>query len=648
MTGDVAGVEPLRSTDPRQLGPCELLGRLGEGGMGTVYLARLATTGRMVAVKMIRPDLAHDAEFRRRFRGEVKRARQVPPFCTAEVLDADPDHEPPYLVAEYVDGPSLASVVADRGPLTSGNLHGLAVGMATALTAIHGAGVIHRDLKPSNVLLPPGSPKVIDFGIARAMAGTGAGSGTRTDQLVGTAAYMAPERFESASKSVLTPAADVFAWGAVVAYAGTGRTPFAAETPAATAVRILTQEPDLEGLDGPLRELVELALAKEPGERPAARELLDRLLGGGPERSGALASALAGQPDLLAAAEQAQAVTEQRPVAETALGVEPHPDDEPGQAATRQDSPQVRAAARTGAPVLAGRSGPARTTAPGTPVASPGSPAGPERRNRVRRWRRTAIALVALVGLLGGGVVAGYATDLLPFTVVRNVQPNVSPGLLANAGTSPSATGAGAPTAPVPSGQPGETPWAGRVVVDDPLTVSSLWVPKTDETHEVRCAFDNAMVVTKRSNGPYRCRGPVSTWLDVRVEVEVTLVEPGSCAAIWVRFTDKAGGHALQICADGYYLVAHGIDSENAATPAGTYEFPPGRTLSAGTPVRVGIVARGEELEFYRDGEFVGRARDARPIAGRVVLGVFPRTDNGSEKPLYKVEFRNIKIETPA
>ncbi|WP_230394632.1 serine/threonine protein kinase [Plantactinospora alkalitolerans] len=647
MTGDVAGAEPLRSTDPRRLGPCELLGRLGEGGMGTVYLARLATTGRMVAVKMIRPDLAHDAEFRRRFRGEVKRARQVPPFCTAEVLDADPDHEPPYLVAEYVDGPSLASVVADRGPLTSGNLHGLAVGMATALTAIHGAGVIHRDLKPSNVLLPPGSPKVIDFGIARAMAGTGAG--TRTDQLIGTVAYMAPERFESADKRTLSPAADVFAWGAVVAYAGTGRTPFAAETPAATAVRILTQEPDLGGLDGPLRELVELALAKDPGERPTARELLDRLLGGGPKRSGALASALAGQPDLLAAAEQAQAVTEQRPVAETALGAAPHPDDELGQATTRQGSPNVRAAAaRTRAPAMAGGPGPARTTTPAGPVVPPQRPAGPQQRKPVRRWRRASTVLLALVGLLGGTVGVGYATDLLPFEVSGDAQPNVSPSLATGAGTAPSANGSAAPTTPVPSGPPDETPWPGKLVVEDPLTVSSQWLPRTDDKNQVRCAFDDALVVTKRSNGPYRCRGPLKTWLDIRVEVEVTLVEPGSCAAIWVRFTDQSGGHALQICPDGYYLLAHGIDSATAATPAGTYRFPQGQKLNAQTPVRVGIVARGEELRFYRDGEFVGQARDAGPGAGRVVLGVFPRDDNRSGEPLYKVEFRDIKIEIPA
>ncbi|HEU0241143.1 MAG TPA: serine/threonine-protein kinase, partial [Micromonosporaceae bacterium] len=215
---------PLRATDPRQLGEYRLLRRLGEGGMGSVYLAE-SGDGTPVALKVIREDLAEEPEFRRRFRGEVARAQEVPPFCTAEVLDADPDHDPPYLVVEYVDGPSLADVVADRGPLTPANLHGLAIGVATALTAIHGAGVIHRDLKPSNVLLAPGTPKVIDFGIARPAEDPD--SDTRTDQLMGTVAYMAPERLEPAMGRALTPAADIFAWGAVVAYAATGRVPFA-------------------------------------------------------------------------------------------------------------------------------------------------------------------------------------------------------------------------------------------------------------------------------------------------------------------------------------------------------------------------------------------------------------------------------------
>ena len=267
--------------------------------MGTVFLASSERDDRLVAVKVIRPEFAYEDEFRARFRSEVNRARQVPPFCTAEVLDADPEHESPYLVVEYVDGPSLAEVVREQGPLTAGNLHSVAIGVATALAAIHGAGVIHRDLKPRNVLFSLGTPKVIDFGIARAFEATS--QHTRTDQMVGTVAYMAPERFDSDSRGV-TAAADVFAWGAVVAYAGTGRTPFAADSPAATAARILTQPPELSGLPAPLRDLVALTLAKEPADRPSAHELLDLLLSAGPQESLALAE----RPALRHAAEAAQ------------------------------------------------------------------------------------------------------------------------------------------------------------------------------------------------------------------------------------------------------------------------------------------------------------------------------------------------------
>jgi len=243
--------------------------------MGTVFLGR-AEDGTMVAIKMVRPEFSDDPEFRGRFRSEVTRAQQVPPFSTAAVLDADPEHTPPYLVVEFVDGPSLTELMRGQGPLSGPALHSLAVGVATALTAIHGAGVIHRDLKPGNVLFALGGIKVIDFGIARAFEATS--RHTRTDQMVGTVAYMAPERFDAEYGRDVTSAADVFAWGAVVAYAATGRTPFAADSPAATAMRILTQPPDTTGLPEPLRGLVESSLAKYPEDRPTARQLLDVLL----------------------------------------------------------------------------------------------------------------------------------------------------------------------------------------------------------------------------------------------------------------------------------------------------------------------------------------------------------------------------------
>ncbi|BCJ49076.1 hypothetical protein Asp14428_05510 [Actinoplanes sp. NBRC 14428] len=270
---------PLLPGDPRRLGRYEVLGRLGQGGMGAVYLGT-GPDGREVAIKMVRPEFADDPEFRGRFRSEVNRAQQVPPFSTAEVLDADPDHEPPYLVVEYVDGPSLAAVVRERGPLGGAALHSLAVGIATALTAIHGAGVIHRDLKPANVLLARGGVKVIDFGIARPLEATSRHTGT--NQMVGTVAYMAPERLEPGPGQTAGFPADIFAFGAVIAYAATGRTPFAADSAPATAMRILTGAPQLAGVPAGLYDLVRRSLARNPADRPTARDLLDALLSGSP------------------------------------------------------------------------------------------------------------------------------------------------------------------------------------------------------------------------------------------------------------------------------------------------------------------------------------------------------------------------------
>src|SRR6266540_1850142 len=212
---------PAVAGDPAAIGPYRVLGRLGAGGMGTVYLAQ-SPAGARVAIKIIRPELAGDAAFLDRFRREVAAARRVAGFCTARVLDANLDGSAPYLVTEYVDGVRLDLVVERDGPLAASNLEGLAVGVAAACAAIHAAEVVHRDLKPGNVLLSYFGPRVIDFGIARALD-DGSASLTRAGTVMGTPAWMAPEQFGSAP---VTTAADIFAWGGLVAYAGTGRLAF--------------------------------------------------------------------------------------------------------------------------------------------------------------------------------------------------------------------------------------------------------------------------------------------------------------------------------------------------------------------------------------------------------------------------------------
>lgn len=271
--GPTRPIAPLRPADPRQLGDYRLTGRIGRGGMGTVYLAENAA-GDRAAVKVINPELADDESFRQRFRQEVESARRVRRFCTAPVLDARIDGDELFIVTEYVDGLDLGEYVKVHGPMRGSSLEHLAVGVATALTAIHGAGVVHRDLKPANVLLSSVGPRVIDFGIARALDAVG--SATRTGHLIGTPTYMAPELFSGEKAS---PASDVFAWACVVAYAGTGRAPFDADTIPAVLYQITHGEPRLDGLDESMRDLIEAALGKDPARRPSAQGLLDRLTG---------------------------------------------------------------------------------------------------------------------------------------------------------------------------------------------------------------------------------------------------------------------------------------------------------------------------------------------------------------------------------
>lgn len=274
----MGAIEALEPEDPRQVGRYQIVARLGSGGMGQVYLARSAG-GRPVAVKVVRPELARDGNFRRRFAREVIAARRVNGAFTAGVIDADPDGSPAWLATVYVPGVSLAEAIAWHGPWSVQSVLALGAGLAEALGAIHSAGVVHRDLKPSNVLLAADGPRVIDFGISVASEVSAL---TSVGMVIGTPGFMSPEQLTG---EMVGPASDIFALGTVLAYTATGVGPFGTGTPHALHFRAVYEQPNLDPFPHELRHVVAACLAKEPDQRPTAGVLLDQLatVGGGDE-----------------------------------------------------------------------------------------------------------------------------------------------------------------------------------------------------------------------------------------------------------------------------------------------------------------------------------------------------------------------------
>jgi len=268
-------MEPLSANDPQVVGEFQLRARLGTGGMGRVYLG-YSRAGRAVAVKVIHPELARDAEFRNRFAREVAAARAVSGMYTAPVVAAGLDDDPPWLATAFVPGPPLSDVITSHGPLPEVATWRLAAGLAEALGAVHACGLVHRDLKPANVLLAADGPHVIDFGISRAFDGT---SVTLTGMVVGTPGYMSPEQAEGTQAG---PASDVFSLGCVLAYAATGNAPFGTGSAASVLYRVVTSQPDLSGVPGRLRDVIEACLAKNPAQRPGLAALGAMIAQAGP------------------------------------------------------------------------------------------------------------------------------------------------------------------------------------------------------------------------------------------------------------------------------------------------------------------------------------------------------------------------------
>jgi serine/threonine protein kinase len=400
----------LDAGDPQQIGSYALLGRLGSGGMGQVFLGR-SQGGRLVAVKVIHAHLASDPAFRARFAREVASARKVSGMFTAPVVDAELDGPAPWLVTAYVPGPSLSDAVAEHGPLTGASVAALAAGLAEGLCAIHAAGVIHRDLKPSNVLLAGDGPRIIDFGIASAAEATAL---TGTGFMIGSPGFMSPEQ---AQGHPIGPASDIFSLAAVIAFAATGTGPFGTGDSAALLYRVVHGKPDLSHVSGPLGALLRRSLAKNPARRPTAPQFLTELTGAYPATP-----AFAG--DWL----PRQALTPPTPT--------PAP-----QAATADPAPSAPA------PSGPAPSGPAQAAPPqAAPPQVPPPPAASPRR-RLRPWMAAAAAA-------GAAVIVTLVISLTP-----GHKPGTPPATAAgNTSTARPQTTSASRSSPAPPHRPGLAP----------------------------------------------------------------------------------------------------------------------------------------------------------------------------------------------
>ncbi|MFE9254925.1 serine/threonine-protein kinase [Streptomyces sp. NPDC006879] len=394
----------LRREDPRVVGTFRLHRRLGAGGMGVVYLGS-DRRGQRVALKVIRPDLAEDQEFRSRFAREVSAARRIRGGCTARLVAADLEAERPWFATQYVPGPSLHDKVAEEGPLSAAQIAAVGAALSEGLVAVHEAGVVHRDLKPSNILLSPKGPRIIDFGIAWA---TGASTLTHVGTAVGSPGFLAPEQVRGAT---VTPSTDVFALGATLAYAATADSPFGHGSSEVMLYRVVHEEPQLYGVPDSLAPLIRACLAKDPEERPTTLQLSMRLKEIAAREAQGLSDSRppaqrgeAARPTGRLADQYARQHTELRPGEESVVAPTQRagrPGIRPGRNPASGSAPLRGTASRPSSPRHpAGRDGgPGTNGRPSRPTSAGRRPGGPDR--RLLRQRLIVFVVVTLIVALG-------------------------------------------------------------------------------------------------------------------------------------------------------------------------------------------------------------------------------------------------------
>ncbi|MEW2286649.1 PQQ-binding-like beta-propeller repeat protein [Streptomyces sp. NPDC047841] len=564
-------MQPLRATDPRHIGPYTTTHRLGAGGMGEVYLAE-SRTGLRLAVKVVRAEHAEDRTFRARFRHEVRAAQTVggADTYTARVVDADTEAERPWMATEFVSGPNLRDAVLDHGALPRPSVRILAAALGEALAAIHAKGLVHRDLKPSNILLGPDGPRVIDFGIVRALEAT---SLTRTGAVVGSVGYVSPEQIRNGGQ--VGPPSDVFSLGAVLAYAAAGREPFGEGQDSVVLLRILTRDFDLSGVPEDIRPLVTACLREDPLERPAPAAVV----AGAGYAPDTLRAAV--RPGWYGPASPPRPTPDDRP-----SGVEyltPHPTTALAAPAT----PAGSAASAT----PAGPGAPATTADPA--VATPAGPAAEAANDPATRPTPAAPALAATSGASGGPAVASPSGE--------SVAPAVPEGSAAAA--------ADAPVAPVPTATPGTS--------DGPAPASPSGDSTAPADSAAAAAGDPAARVPAATSGASGGPAPASPSGDSTASAtpadSATRATPTGSAALaaaddpGTRTTPVAPVPAATLGTPGGPAVAtpgDPADSATRATPTGSAAVvAPGDSAeraapagSAGLEASAGPDARGDSV----------------------------------------------------